>query len=42
MFDPLSPEQLANFADICRTILADLDPRYGITPDDDQHEDSDK
>ena len=26
MFDPLSPEQLQNFDDICRTILAELDP----------------
>ena len=31
MFDPLSQEQLANFEDICRTILAKLDPRFSLT-----------
>jgi len=30
MFDPLTPAQLANFEDICRTILAKLDPRYNL------------
>ncbi len=30
IFDPLSPQQLANFEDICRTILAKLDPRYSL------------
>jgi len=33
MFDPLTAEQLDNFADICRTILARLDPKYGTDPD---------
>src|SRR6478752_9028825 len=30
MFDPLTPAQLVNFEDICRTILAKLDPRYNL------------
>ncbi|MGS0686543.1 MarR family winged helix-turn-helix transcriptional regulator [Nakamurella sp. GG22] len=32
MFDPLSPQQLKNFADICATILAALDKQDPVTP----------
>jgi DNA-binding MarR family transcriptional regulator len=32
MFDPLSPQQLENFGDICRTILAELNRLDGATP----------
>ncbi len=31
MFDPLSPEQLASFRDICETILAAVD-KHGVVP----------
>ncbi len=33
MFDPLTPQQLANFADICSTVLAAM-ADHGITPTD--------
>ncbi len=32
MFDPLSPEQLANFRDICETILAAVDEQGEVPP----------